>query len=257
MMNALYKILIFIGTTFLIAKAWSEEQRYTYYENDGVFIYYETQEAEAYRKLLPNKFDMPDELLVYAFIADFYKMDAKTEPYKEAAIFILAEHEGQRFWHCIFMPVTSQESRIVGIKRLGLPKTMGVISFERGPAIYDAEAVEEDGYEMSLKVDTHGYKFSENEEEAIEKLSALPKLSLLNGELVQMGRTSKRSIVDLAKILKKKLVLKAGKGQINFKQPENKSTDKVHPLDLLPSKILASYYLKNSIPFRLNGRPVK
>ena len=256
-MNAFYKCLIFISTACLITNAWSEEQRYTYYENDGIYTYYQTQEAQAYRQLLPKEFDMPNELLVYAFISDFYKMDARTEPYKEAAIFILAEQEGRKFWHCIFMPVTSQESRIAGIRRLGLPKSMGQISFERASPTYKARAIEEDGYEMSLSVDTQGYEFSHSEQASIAELSTLPKFSLLNGELIQMGRTSKRSIVDLADIFKNKLVLKAGTGQIHFDKPKENSADKFHPLDLLPSKVLASYYLKNSIPFRLNGRPVK
>lgn len=256
-MNVLNKVLVFISIAFFMTKVCSEEQRYTYYENDGIFIYYETQEVEAYRKLLPEKFDMPKELLVYTFVSDFYKMDARTDPYKEAAIFILAEYEGRTFWHCIFMPVTSQESRIVGIRRLGLPKTMGSISFERDSPRYEAKVVAEAGYQMSLKLDTQAYQFNISELQSIEKLSAIPKFNLLDGELIQMGRTSKRSIVDLAKILKKKLVLKAGISQLNFEQPINKKPEQVHPLDLLPSKILAAYYLKNSIPFRLNGRPVK
>ena len=131
MLNAFFKILIFVSVLLQAANVRSEEQRYTYYENDGIFIYYETANAETYRQLLPEKFDMPNELLVYAFISDFYKMDARTEPYKEAALFLLAKHEGKEIWHCIFMPVTSHESRIAGIRRLGLPKTMGDISFSK------------------------------------------------------------------------------------------------------------------------------
>ena len=200
---------------------------------------------------------MPKELLVYSFIADFYKMDANTEPYKEAAIFILAEFQGQEIWHCIYMPVTSQESRIAGIRRLGLPKSMGDISFKKDTPYYEAKAVTGDGYEMSLAVDTQAYDFNSTEEQSLKTLSMLPKLNLLDGEVIQMGRSSSRSIVELAKIFRKKLVLKAGVGQINFTQPKDSNTEKAHPLMLLPSKILASYYLKNSIPFRLNGRPVK
>ena len=256
-MNALFKTLLLICSVFLMTKAWSQEQRYTYHENDGIYIYYETQAWDAYRSLLPSEFDMPEELLVYTFVSDFYKMDARTEPYKEAAIFLLAEQDGKKFWHCIFMPVTSQESRVAGIRRLGLPKSMGQIDFARKSPVYEAQAIEEDGYQISLTVDTHNYEFNENEEKTIAELSALPKYSLLDGKLIQIGRTSKRSIVDLAKLLNKKLVLKPGVGAINFEQPKGKNPADIHPLDLSPSKILASYYLKNTIPFRLNGRPVK
>lgn len=252
-----FKFLFFASMLIQAIPAWSADQRYTYYENDGIFIYYQTQEREIYRKLLPSIFEMPDELLVYTFISDFYKMDANTTPYKEAAIFLLAKHQGRNIWHCVFMPVTSQESRVLGIRRLGLPKTMGQINFEKASPLYKAKAVTEDGYEMLLKVNTQAYEFSGSEKEAIEELSTLPKLNLLNNEVIQMGRSSKRSIIQLSKIFKDKLLLKAGVGELSFKQPKGKNAVEVHPLNLTLSNIVASYYLKNSIPFRLNGRPVK
>ena len=99
--------------------------KYTYLENDGIFMYYQTEEKETYRKLLPEVFDMPDRLLVYTFVSDFYKMEGQTQPYKEASIFLLGEYKGEKIWHCIYMPVTSEESMKMGVIRLGLPKTMG------------------------------------------------------------------------------------------------------------------------------------
>ncbi len=118
-----------------------QEARFTYHESDGIYVYYETQEEIIYRQLLPKEFDMPDRLYVYAFRSDVYKMDDRTAPYKEAAIFLLAKHKGREMWHCIFMPVTSELSRIVGIRRLGLSKTIGNIQLTRNSPTYSGMAV--------------------------------------------------------------------------------------------------------------------
>lgn len=129
-------IAFLLPAGILLASETEQEKRYTYHEHDGVFVYYETEDRETYRGILPDIFDMPDQPMVYSFIADFYKMDSQTEPYREAAVFLLAEYEGKEIWHCVFMPVTSRESRRLGVRRLGLPKTMGEIDFSRNSPEY-------------------------------------------------------------------------------------------------------------------------
>lgn len=257
MYKAISSIIFLIATIFSSQQAASQEERFTYYENDGIFIYYETDEIDSYRELLPDSFTMPETPIVFAFISDFYKMDANTKPYKEASIFILGKYEGNEFWHCIFMPVTSQESRIAGIRRLGLPKTMGDIDFNRSETAYSAHVKTENGHEMSLELSAVGQEVSASEEDTIRNFSTLPKLNLLNGEVVQMGRSSKRNILDLSRIFSKRLTLKMGSGNIELNRSNNSPSDKAHPLDLEPSNILAAYYLRNTIPYRLNGRPFK
>lgn len=247
-----YKTLLVVICTILfplLANA-NPEKRFTYHENDGVFIYYETEEKELYRQLLPKAFDMPDRLYVYSFISDFYKMDSRTTPYKEASIFLLAKHEGREAWHCIFMPVTSEISRRVGIKRLGLPKTMGDIEFTRSAPIYSGTATTESGRTMSLSVNTRDYTMSSEEENLIKELSTLPKLNLLNGEIIKMSGGRKRNLIDISKRIPEKLSLKAGvaKIELNATTSDNGSP---HALDLAPSRVLGGYYLLNKIPFRL------
>ena len=103
-------------------------------------MYYETDNARVYESLLPDVFDMPDRMLVYAFIYDFYKLDYDAVPYKENALFLLVEYQGQEAWHCVYMPVTDEHSMWAGIIRLGLPKTMGDIEFNREPPRYHGTA---------------------------------------------------------------------------------------------------------------------
>ncbi len=244
------------------SKKSTSERRYTYYENDGIFVYYETQKTKAYRSLLPSVFKMPDRLFVYTFIIDFYKMDSKTQPYKEAAIFLLAKYKGKEVWHCIFMPVTSNESRLAGIMRLGLPKTMGDIKITRSNPVYIGNAIGEDGRKMSLHLDTKAYTMSKNEEQLLKQLSVLPKLNLRKGKIIEIKRgRGKRSIIDLAKKFSRRLILKSGKAKVAFEFKSKSSTKDsnatAHPLDLTPSKILGAYYLQNKIPFRLGGGQFK
>ena len=172
----------FTATTFA-QKAESEksERRYTYYENDGIFMYYETKEVELFRQLLPNEFDMPDRLLVHAFINDFYKMDAKTQPYKEVAIFLLAKYKGKEIWHCIYMPVTSRESMWAGIIRLGLPKSLGQIEFTRSSNSFSGNSIDEDGTKMAFDIDTNKNTIAKKDENLLKELSVIPKMNIKNG----------------------------------------------------------------------------
>jgi hypothetical protein len=141
----------------------STSNRYTYLESDGIYMYYETKETDLYRKLLPNEFDMPDRLLVFTFICDFYKMDAQILPYKEASIFLLGKYKGEEIWHCVYMPVTSEESMRMGKYRLGLPKTMGDIDFMRNDPEYSAKLRDENNYQVTLSTNTNNYALNKEE----------------------------------------------------------------------------------------------
>ncbi|CAM3426253.1 acetoacetate decarboxylase family protein [Parendozoicomonas haliclonae] len=249
-------LLLVLCTVFTAQAAYSApERRFTYHESDGVYIYYETQNKDAYRKLLPKEFDMPDRLYVYSFISDFYKMDARTDPYKEASIFLLAKHNGREVWHCIFMPVTSEISRIMGVRRLGLPKTMGDISLSRNDTKYLGTATPKEGGTMSLSVNTQDYKMSSDEENLIKSLSTLPKVNLLNGKAIEMSGGRTKNLLDIAKRFPKKLQLIPGKADITFQAASgNSSSASAHAFDLTPSKILGGYYLLNKFTFQLGKK---
>lgn len=235
-------------------KGSASSSKYTYLENDGIFMYYETKEKEYYRKLLPNEFDMPDHLLVYTFICDFYKMDDQTQPYKETSIFLLGKYKGKEVWHCIYMPVTSKESMIVGKNRLGLPKTMGEIDFLRSDPEYKGTTTDENDCKISLKIDTKNHSLSEEEKKLLNDLTIIPKMNILNGEVIEMTGGRNGSIFNLSENFPNKLTIKSGKGTIDFDTSALKNKTDISPLDLKPSKILVAYYLSNKIPFRLGKK---
>lgn len=228
--------------------------RYTYLESDGIFMYYETECLELYRKLLPKEFDMPDRLLVYTFICDFYKMDAQTQPYKEASIFLLGKHKGEEIWHCIYMPVTSKESMMAGRYRLGLPKIMGDIDFLRTDSRYSATLTDENNCKVSLSINTNNHSFSTDEKRLMNELSVIPKMNLLNGEVIEMSGGRNGSIFDLAQKYPNRVLIKGGVGIINFDISSQVNGNNSSPLGLKPSKTLGAYYLSNKIPFRLGKK---
>lgn len=228
--------------------------QYRYLENDGLFVYYETENKEVYQRLLPDVFDMPERTLVFAFINDFFKIDNGAIPYKENAVFILAEYQGKEVWHCIYMPVTDEHSMWAGIIGLGLPKTLGDIAFEKSPPFYQGQALGEFGGEMEVTLNTSGYEISEQEKQNLISLSLLPSLNIRNGNIIEMGRTGEKgSILQIADELPNLVTVKYGVADIAT------NTDVIptaHALDLKPSRILGAYYLHNKIPFSLTGAPL-
>jgi len=245
----------------LSAYAQPVERRYTYREFDGIFVFYETEKADAYRRLLPRAFDVSDRLLVQAFIADYYKMDARTQPYKEAAIFLLAKHEGREVWHCITMPVTSDEARRLGIVLLGFPKIMGQIELYRDAPRYSGSVSMSGARTMSIHLDITDHAVSQEEEKLFKELSTIPKMNLRRGKPVEIGGrvARRRSPLDLAKLFPQRVKLVTGRAEIALQSvPVDAPAQKAsHPFDLMPKRVLLGYYFESKLQFNLRGRPAR
>lgn len=225
---------------------------YQYKENDGIFMFYKTEDEELYRKLLPEEFDMPDELVVHLFVMDFYDIDSEADPYKEMSISLLAKHNGEDIWHCVYMPVTSEQSMIAGKVGLGLPKTMGDIQFTRDNSTFTATVIDDQDRSGTITLNTKNYNMPVSEEEKIKAFMSLPKINLLDGDFVQMTRAGGAvNIIEVANRYKHLVTLQGGIASISFDTSENTI---VHPFDLEPSEIIAAYYLHNKIPFSLDRK---
>lgn len=223
---------------------------YQYKENDGIFVFYETDDEELYRKLLPEEFDMPDDLVVHIFVMDFYDIDSEADPYKEMSMSLLAKHNGEDIWHCIYMPVTSQQSMIAGRIGLGLPKTMGDIQFTRDIFTYTGTVIDDQGRSGTIAINTKDYNMPASEEAEIKSFMSLPKVNLLDGDFVQMTRAGGSvNIIDVANRYKRLVTLQGGLATISFDTSDDNT---VHPFDLEPSEIIAAYFLHNEIPFSLD-----
>ena len=229
---------------------------YRYLENDGIFMYYETDNVEVYQSLIPEEFNMPSRMVVFAFFNDFYELDYGATPYKENAISILVEYQGEEFLHCVYMPVTDEHSMWAGIIGLGLPKTTGDINFYRDNPIYYGDAENQLGGTMDMSINTENYTIDNAVKQEIINLQLLKSLQIRNGNIVIVGNTggNDNSVIQTAEQFPNLITLKFGEPTIST------NTDAIlfnHPLDLNPSHIIGGFYLKNTIPFGLTGNPLQ
>lgn len=238
--------IIYIG----IFRPFRNNQAYQYNENEGIFIFYETEDEDLYRELLPDEFDMPDELIVHLFVMDFYDIDSDAEPYKEMSISLLAKLDGEDIWHCIYMPVTSEESMIAGQIGLGLPKTIGDIEFIRDNGAYTGTILDDQYRSGLITIDTTSYSMSLAEEEQIRMFMDIPKINILDDEFVQMTRNGGQvNIIEVVEEYPDMIYLQGGTVTIEFDSNDGTTP---HPFDLTPTEIIAAYFLHNEIPFSLD-----
>lgn len=238
-----------------VTAAHAVERRYTYHEFDGVYVFFETKRLEVYRRLLPDVFQMPDEPLVQAFVADYYKMDARTQPYREAAVFLLAQYQEKNVWHCITMPVTSDEARRLGIRFLGFPKIMGDVRLQRDPPKYTGTLKLGGTLRMSVQIATKGHVITDDEKRLFDDLASIPMVNLRRGKPVELGagRRRRTRLLQKAKLFPKRLELKVGRATVKFPKVAT-AGGKETAFDLHPSRIRLGYYFKNTFPFSLGGR---
>ncbi len=227
---------------------------YRYLENDGIFMYYETDNANVYQSLIPDQFEMPSRMIVFAFFNDFYELDYGATPYKENAISILVKYQGEEFFHCVYMPVTDEHSMWAGILGLGLPKTIGDVNFYRDNPIYYGDAENQLGGTMNMSIDTENFTIDPNVKQEMIDLQLLKSLQIRNGNIIVVGNTggNGNSVIQTAEQFPNRITLKFGEATITT------NTDSIsfrHPLDLTPSHIVGGFYLKNTIPFGLTGNP--
>lgn len=242
--------LLVIGIAVIVVfRPFRGNQAYRYNENEGIFVFYRTDNEELYRELLPEEFDMPDELIVHLFVMDFYDIDSDAEPYKEMSISLLAKYNGVDIWHCIYMPVTSEQSMIAGIEGLGLPKTMGDIQFIRNESSYVGTILDNQSRSGTITIDTSDYVLTSTDKETIRGFMDIPKMNILNGDIIEMSTSSGSvNIIDVVEDYPDYIYLLGGNASIVFDDSDDTTA---HPFDLEPTEIIAAYFLHNEIPFSL------
>jgi len=231
------------------------EPPYTYHEFDGIVVFYKTQDLAAYRALLPEVFEMPDEPLVRAFVIDYYKMDKATPPYLEAAVYLLARYEGKPAWYCVTMPVTSDEARIGGIYYLGYPKIMGDVSLKRGRSTYTGQLNLQGKTVMTITLEAKGHAVTNEEKQWFETLKAIPQLNILNGKVYEPrfgSGSGERTLLEIAEMYPDKFQLKVGDAKL-FMGPISArwhSERQGRIFSIKPTEIVLAYYFKNKFILR-------
>jgi acetoacetate decarboxylase len=231
------------------------EPRYTYHEFDGIAVFYKTQDLAIYRELLPKLFEMPDEPLVWAFIMDYYKMDSATQPYREAAVYLLAKYADKPAWHCVTMPVTSNEARIGGIYYLGYPKIMGDVTLKRGRSAYTGRLKLKGKTVMTITLEAKGHAVTDEEKQWFQQLKAIPQLNILDGKIYQPkfgSGSGEKTLLEIAEQYPDKFQLKVGKAEL-FLDPAaaaGHSERLGRIFSIKPTEIVLAYYFKNKFVLR-------
>jgi acetoacetate decarboxylase len=230
-----------------------------YEEFDGIMIFYTPKDTVTYRALLPKVFDLPDEPLVQAFVIDYYKMASwAIKPYQEAAIFLLAKYKGGEFWHCLTMPVTTDDARIGGIKYLGYPKVLAEVNFIREPPVFRGNLKANGKTILEVALDTNDHAVTGTETQWFRRLAGIPPLNFLNGKLVKPrpGGSKEVTMLDLSIKYPQVFQVKTGKARWAA-SPEAAPGDS----DWRPSafgievkEIVLAYYFQNKYGFSF-GRP--
>ena len=230
------------------------ERPFTYHEFDGIHLFYKTNDIKTYRELLPDVFDMPDEPLVWVFVTDYYKMDKATEPYKEAALYLLSKYEGKKAWHCLTMPVTTEAARYGGVEYLGFPKIIGDISFERNEPGYKGILKLNNQTVMTLHHDTQGRAVTAQEEERFKEFAGIPSLNILKGSIYEVKFGGKANLLETSRAYPDKFIVKVGKADlsVDLKAAGAYSERMAKIYSITPSEHVLAYYLQNK--FKLNFR---
>ena len=235
------------------APAPTEQQplaRYTYLERDGIYVFYKPHDVAKYRQLLPKMFDMPEAPLVHVFVADFYKMDPATQPYLEAAVFLLAKYEDKEAWHCISMPVTSDEARRLGVRNLGYPKVMGEVTLQRSEPDYTGTLKLDEKAVMTVRLRTGGHALTDQESQWFKRLTGIPSLNILDGKVIDplAGHPKPTaSVLDLSRRYPGKMTVMVGEAELSM-------SGTTAPFSIQPESIVLAYFLNNKFPFNF-ARP--
>jgi hypothetical protein len=222
-------------------------------ETDGIFVYYKPQEVETYRRLLPTTFEMPETPLVHVYVDDFYKMTAGSDPYREAAVFLLGKYNGEDIWWCVTMPVTSEAARMLGANLGGWPKTMADISLRRNDPDFSATMKVDGRQVLDLRLQTGQHKVTDNENQWFEKLHGIRKVTLLRGKLkVHDERAGRFSLFDLTRFSSDKMTVKVGTAHISFMPgTATEANIGLTAFGIKPAEIVLAYYFRNKFHWSL------
>ena len=106
-----------------------------FYDAQMLAVYWETK-PEIIAKLLPPPLKPIAHPIAYAFVA-YYPSTNFDVTYRESALFISAEFNGEAGGYCLAMPVTSDMAMAGGREIFGFPKKMADVSYKK-----DGDAIE-------------------------------------------------------------------------------------------------------------------
>ncbi len=100
-----------------------------FYDAEILLVLWETR-PDIVRRLLPPPLKPASQPIAMAFVADYPRTNFDVI-YREGALFLRAEWEGEEGSYCLAMPVTSDIAMAGGREIFGVPKKIGDVQFDR------------------------------------------------------------------------------------------------------------------------------
>jgi acetoacetate decarboxylase len=102
-----------------------DQMKFDFYDAEMVFVFWLTK-SEVVERLLPPPLKPGALPLAIAFVAN-YPSTSFSLPYREAALFLLAQYEQTQRNYCLSMPVTDDMAMAGGREKFGFPKKMAQV----------------------------------------------------------------------------------------------------------------------------------
>lgn len=139
----------FIQSADEINKRVNNAKSFDFFDAKMAFVFFKT-DPDAIKKLLPPPLKPLKQPMASVFIAEYPKTSFGAV-YKEAALFLQAEYNGQPGAYCLSMPVDDDMALILGRETFGFPKKIADITFKHEDRKFEGSVVRH-GHEI-LKMD--------------------------------------------------------------------------------------------------------
>jgi len=224
-----------------------------YLEQEAIVTYFEVNNINEYKKLIPSIFSMPERPLCRVRVIDYYKMES-APPYLESMIEILVKYKKSQngkeilAWHYLEVPVTT-ENALFGRFILGYPKVLRKVTFERYQNKYVGISYGRDGKTPTLKLilETRKAELTPDEKSFLGFISPIPSFTIKDGKVLKFAG-SKYKIYELEKVAPQ--IWKIEFGDCSIEYP-NDPKNYLHRLGI--GKFITGYWLKQKYRYTLKS----
>ena len=225
-------------------------------EQESIVSYFEVNNVNEYRKLIPSIFSVPERPLCMVKVNNFYKMES-APPYFESIIQLLVKYK--RFqseketlaWYYLTLSVTTEEAlwgRILG----GFPKVLRKVTFERYENKYVGTSYGPDGKTPVLKLVLEPRKgeLTPDEKSFLDFILPFPSFTIKDGKVRNWGvfGGGKYKIYELEKISPQIWNIKFGDCSIEY---PNDPKNYLYRLGI--GKFITGYWVKMNYRYSLKS----
>jgi hypothetical protein len=232
-----------------------------YLEQESIIAFFEVNDIDWYKKLIPSIFSMPDRPICRVEVVNFYKMESRP-PYLEAAVTILVKFkkamsgEEMLAWHFLGLSVTSEEALWGRIS--GFPKVLRKVTLESDANKYLGISYARDGNTPTLKLtlELKKGKPTRDEKRFLDFVSPIPLLTIhtniipsaMHGKVINRGVLGggKYKIYELEKVAPQIWNIKFGDCSIEYPNDPNNYLAR-----LGIGKYITGYWLKQKLRYKI------